>query len=245
MASVHWAARIVATRSSKGLEWSSMHRASGNSRVEDLDHLRDALRAVIAGGLAFHLPLRPSSSTRESASTSRASRQLIDVVLREPAFSRDAHAVAEILHPFHRMRVGADRDLDALLLGRSVVPPVEVETMRVGVDLDDHVFDRAAASMSAGTSTWYPSRASKQPPRRVAEDRRVRILDRADDPPGHVGFAHAEVLMDGDHDEIEEIEDLGRIIERSVGEDVRLDPVKNAKALELFVERRRSPSTAP
>ena len=71
--------------------------------------------------------------------------------------------------------------------------------------------------------------------RRPASEQEAEEL--AEDALRHRGFVHLEPAVDrGDH-EVERVEHVGRVVERAVGQDVRLDSLEDADRRVAILER--------
>ena len=82
---------------------------------------------------------------------------------------------------------------------------------------------RAAASTTASMSNGYGSRLQNPPAGRVAEDVDVRVLDRAQQPIGHLLAILIERRVDRGDDDVEGGQAVVGEVQRAVGPDVALD----------------------
>ena len=108
-------------------------------------------------------------------------------VLRHGAFAGHQHAPLDVVDFFGRVGVGIDAEQASQLQPARAPAPVEIETPRVGVDLDGNaVFgaglqDLLHVHFVAGTSQQLPSRD-------MAEDCGARVGNGSDDAFGLLGF---------------------------------------------------------
>lgn len=70
----------------------------------------------------------------------------------------------------------------------------------------------------------------------VAEDVQVRVFERPQHARGHLVGGHAELRVDTRDDDVETGEELGALVEASIGQDVGLDAGEHTKGGELGVE---------
>src|ERR671937_533778 len=61
-----------------------------------------------------------------------------DPISGDPALARHGHAIGYILKPLGAMRVGVDADQQAAPMGLTQMAPIEVKTMRIGIQFDYH-----------------------------------------------------------------------------------------------------------
>src|SRR5688572_4237089 len=71
----------------------------------------------------------------------------------------------------------------------------------------------------------------------MGEDGQMRIIERGENALRHRIAIHAESRMDRSDHVVELVQSGGIVIELSIGEDVGLDSLENAKIREAFVER--------
>ena len=141
------------------------------------------------------------------------------------------------------MRIGADLERAAERLRELTVSPIEIEPMRIGIDLQRHLFRRCLRDHRRQIDRVGLA-AEQQPPRRVSEDRYVRIVERVQHARRHRLPIHREARVHRRDHVIESIEQLGIIVYCAVRENVRLDALEHEhagiariQAIYLFVLR--------
>jgi len=108
-------------------------------------------------------------------------------------------------------------------------PPIHVETVRVGVDLDDLVVFGSRGD-DLGHVDGVAFTHEQQPARRMGEHRDLRMRQRLADAFGHLVRVHIESLMDGGHNIVEQRQRLVVKIERAIAKNVALGAEENAEA---------------
>ncbi len=152
---------------------------------------------------------------------------------REPSLPRYVASGENVAHLGGRVGIGMDRERDAAFERAAQQAPVEVEPVRIAVDLDHHpgagrgVEDAVEIDLVSGSR-------QQEAPRRMSQERDEGAGQGAHDPVGHLLDAHAETRVDGRDDEIEPREHLVAVIDRAVRENVRLGSLENAHRLERF-----------
>src|SRR5581483_6602454 len=150
------------------------------------------------------------------------------VLLRDAAFPRDQQAPVGQVDLGNRMRVRVDAEHAAEFKAPPVPAPVEVEPPRIAVDLDRNAVLGAGGEHRLDIDV-VAGAAEQLAPGHVSENRRRRMADRGQNPFGLLLLVQLEPAVDARHDEVEAGEDIVRIVERAVDEDVRLDPVEDVK----------------
>src|ERR1051325_2513438 len=116
------------------------------------------------------------------------------------------------------------------------MPPVELQTVRVAVDLDHHAaLGRAvedAVELDAVALAAEELAAGE-----VAEEGDVRVVQGAEDALRHLVLFHLELGVDGGDDEVEEVERFGTVVDGAVGEDVRLRAAEDANRRHALLPR--------
>ncbi len=170
--SVHWAARIVATSSSNGPRWSSAQARRGTPS-------RAGRRSVAPAARAPPGLQRPGAPFGEVRIDFLHGPGVQHVPPPEPGFPRHGHAEPHVVEPLEVVRVGVDRDEDALLAGVLQHLPARVEPVGVAV-----VLERDPAVRQGGEDLLLVPRVTlprqQQPPARVTEHRDAGIGDRGD-----------------------------------------------------------------
>ena len=134
------------------------------------------------------------------------------------------------------MCIRPDLDRDAELPGAREEAPVEIQPLRVRVELHGHA-ERACLLQHGIHVDGVRITRQQETPRRVAEDGEMRVVERAEDALGHPGLVHGEPGMYRPDDEIEAGEQVFVVIERAVGKDVRLDALEDAEVGRDHVQR--------
>src|SRR5215207_664070 len=161
----------------------------------------------------------------------RAGIERIDHLLAgEPALAGQRHAPAGRRVDFRdRMRIRVDAEKTAELDAAPVPAPIEVEPPGIAVDLDRYPV--LGACRQDPLYVELVSRPAQQlPPGQVPDHVDEGIGDGAQHPLGLRLPLHAELAVDAADDEIEAAQNVVRIIERAVRQDVGLDPLENAEA---------------
>src|ERR1043165_823150 len=179
---------------------------------------------------------RTTSTRSPRASTPReVLRDLLGVARVEDLLRRQA-ALARHPRPAHQrvvlargVRVGVDAERHAAVEGALDQAPVEIEAVRIAVDLDHHAALAGALEDLVELHRVAVAR-QEQAPGEVAEERDVRIVERAEDPLRHLVLVHVEAGVDAGDDEVELCERAGvAVVDRSVGQDVGLGAAKDAQ----------------
>ena len=119
------------------------------------------------------------------------------------------------------VRIGIDDDLDPELARPVQVHVVEVEPLRLGVELQGHVL--LLGRLEHLIEVDVDRRALLElPARRVGEDVHGRMRQRLAHSPSHSRFRHVEAGVDGDQNDVEPFEHLVGKIQRAVRQDVEL-----------------------
>ena len=148
---------------------------------------------------------------------------------RYTTLARNCDAPRHEIQLTNGMRVGIDAEHAAEFQCLAVPAPIELEPVRVAVDLDGHAVLRA--SLEDGLDIDVITGAAQElPSRGVAEDCRVRVRYRSDDALCLLTPVETKPAVDAGDDKVKAVQDLRRIVERSVGEDVGFDAFENAKA---------------
>jgi hypothetical protein len=131
------------------------------------------------------------------------------------------------------MGVGVDAHEAAELEGRFMPAPVKIEPPRIGIDLDrdpvlgacrKHLFD---VNVVAGA-------AQQLPPSHMPEDGGIRIGYCADDALGLRCAVHLETAVHARDDKVERLQDLVRVVESAVRENVRFDAFEDLETPAIF-----------
>jgi len=141
-----------------------------------------------------------------------------DILFFEPPSSRDSSTEFSVPQGVGGVGVRVDDELDAFLLRFSNVVPRDVLPRGLGVDLNPGPGFNGLLEQSIVVNGVTFS-VSDQAPREVADNGDVWVFHRFDD---SGGIVFCKPSMDrGDHD-IHLLQDLVRVIEFSIGEDVDL-----------------------
>src|SRR5262245_17179311 len=133
------------------------------------------------------------------------------------------------------MCVGSDLDGYPQRLGSTEMAPIQIEPVRIGVELD----------CRADLSCFLEDRVEihvvrwsreQQASGRMSEDGQVWIVEGGEQPLGHRDAVHREAGVNRAHHEIEAVENLVRVIESSVGEDIGLDSFEDTKTVRDFIQ---------
>ncbi len=133
------------------------------------------------------------------------------------------------------MSVGADGDDDAAVTRPANYPPVEIQPVRIGVDLQYHSgFDRFADHRvqihRVGVAGEQQSAGG------VADDGQVGVVHCRQHASGHVFLAHVEAAVHRCDYEVEPLEDSFVVIHPPILQDVGLDAFQHPKAIEPAVD---------
>src|SRR5437773_993863 len=112
------------------------------------------------------------------------------------------------------MRVRANGHHHAKVLCPAEVPPIEIETLWVGVELHGHA--GCARLLEYGREierVWLA--AEQEPAGGVREDCEPWVVEGAQDALGHLRAVHRESRMDRPNDEIEFVQQLVAIVDLS------------------------------
>ena len=127
------------------------------------------------------------------------------------------------------MRVRIDAHHAAQIERAAVPAPVEVKSPWVRVDLDRHMVLGASAIENFLYVDLVAGTPEKLSPRHVTEDRHERISNCAQYALGLFLLVLPELPMDAGHDEVKAAEDIIRIVQRAVRENVGLNSLENAE----------------
>ena len=128
------------------------------------------------------------------------------------------------------MRVRIDAQHTADIEGLLVSAPVKIETPRMGVDFDDNIVLGAGPQHLLDVD-FVPRSPLKLPPGHVAYDGVVRMRDGPKEALRLRLAVQFEATVDaGDH-EVKALQHVVRIVQRTVGQDVRFDAFENPEVL--------------
>ena len=147
----------------------------------------------------------------------------------EPSLPRHADAEFDVVDSRHAVRIGPDGNRDSALVRAAHGPPVEIETMGVGVDLEGDPGRRRLLHHRIEIQPVGIAR-EQEAACRVADDREVRIVHRRQHPRGHLALAHVEPAVDRCDHEVETREHRLIEIDAAVLEDVRLHALEDPDA---------------
>src|SRR5437763_621956 len=136
------------------------------------------------------------------------------------------------------MGVGAESHRGTATLGLDELPPIEIESTGIGVEL--HGGMDSSRLLDHGVYVDRVRLAGEQESTgRVRENSQKGIIEGAKHALGHRRAAHAESRVDRSDDEIEAREELVVVVEAAVGENVGLDAFENMEAAtgQLVVQR--------
>ena len=115
------------------------------------------------------------------------------------------------------------------------VAAVEVEPVRVGVDLDERAGLRRR--LQHGFEVHGVTIAlQQQPAGGVAQHRHERMADGSNDAIGHLLAAQAEVAMDARHHVIQLPQQLVIEIEAAVGKNIAFGPFEDPQSFQMFLQ---------
>ena len=151
-----------------------------------------------------------------------------DAVLRDAALAGHLDTPMREIDFRYRMRVRIDAHHAAEFEPASVPAPVEVETPWVSVDFDRDPVAGAGAEdfLDIHVVSWPPQQLA---PGHVAQNGRARIGYCANDALGLLLMLEPKAAVYAGNDEIECCQHLVRIVQRAIGQDVRLDPLEHPK----------------
>ncbi len=134
------------------------------------------------------------------------------MLARQPPLARDADTERHVCEACGIVGVGADRDDHAQVLRAPQDSPVQIETMRVGVDFD---CDPASGCFLEDTVEVDFIRAARQeePPGWVSDDGNVWVLHRSEKTGGHLVLLHGQSVVDRRDHEVEGVEGSCVVIE--------------------------------
>jgi hypothetical protein len=115
------------------------------------------------------------------------------------------------------------------------VAPVEVEPVRVGVQLDGDPVGRRLFEHGVEVDRVRLAR-QQQAARGVGENREVRIVESTQRAAGHRLAVHGKARVNGADDEVEVVQQLVAVVDLSVGENVGLDALKDSEILHGRIE---------
>jgi hypothetical protein len=133
------------------------------------------------------------------------------------------------------MRVGIDAE-PAPEVNRPLVPsPVQIQSPRVGVDFygNPMLGTGSKDAFNVDIITW-PSQ--QLPSSHMAENCRVWIRHRSQDPLGLRRAILAKLAVNARHNEIKAADDLVRVVERAIRQNVGFDSLEDAEAFIAGVE---------
>src|SRR3982751_4610912 len=133
------------------------------------------------------------------------------------------------------VRVGSDFYSYAQLLRLPAVAPVQVQAVRISVELHGYADGCRLLEDCLDVERVGLSR-EKQSARWVSENSQMRIIHGGENAFGHGVAFHAEPGMDGADDVIELIEDGSIVVEAAVRENIGFDPLQNANAFDPGVQ---------
>ena len=157
------------------------------------------------------------------------------VLLRQPSPPGGGDAVAHVLQSLQGVGVRIDADWNLHLPGDFTEAPVEVEPVRVGVELDHLSVFRGRLQDFLHVERILLA-GQQQAPGGMAEHRGTRMLQRPADALGHLGFRHSEVAMHRYNDEVETVQDLLTVIQSPIRQNVRLNAFQKGNGLQFPVE---------
>src|SRR5438105_1242961 len=128
------------------------------------------------------------------------------------------------------MRIRIDAHHAAEIEGAAVPAPVQIEPPRVGVDLHGNPVLRTGGEDRLDIH-FITGAAQKLPPGHVAEDGGERILDRTDYALRLRLAVELETAVHACDHKIKAGQNVVRVVEGAVGEDVGLDAFEDAEAL--------------
>jgi hypothetical protein len=152
-----------------------------------------------------------------------------------PALAGHREAVGHVVELPRRMRVRVDREGSAALDALPDEPPVQVHPVGRGIDLE------GAAGLGRRRDDGIhvrrePLAREKQSAGRMAEDGHERIAHRADQPRRLLFARQPEARVHRRDHEIELRQELVAVVDRPVGEDVRLRSVEDPDVRETAPE---------
>ena len=107
--------------------------------------------------------------------------------------------------------------------------PIEFQSVRIAIDLDRNVMCRAGLKDLINVHVVTRS-SQQQAARDVPEDAREWIGQRLNDAVSLLNPVAAKTAVHTGYNEIEGGENVVRIVERTIGEDIGLDALQDAKA---------------
>src|SRR5829696_2597277 len=148
---------------------------------------------------------------------------------RHPSLSRHQDTPTREIELLHRVRVGIDAH-HAPELERPAVPaPVDVEPVRIGIDLDGDAMlgtgPENALDVNIVTRPTHEHAAGHVP-----KDGGVRLPNGAQDALGLCLLVETKAAVNARDDEVEAVQNLVRIVERAILQDVGLNALEDPKA---------------
>jgi hypothetical protein len=170
------------------------------------------------------------------AEDARQWHRVQNAIRRYAALARHLDAPVHVVELADRMRIRIDAHYAAEVQSGLVPPPIEIETPRMGVDLNSDVV-RCAGAQHLFDVDFVSGAALELASGHVSDDRRITIGDCSQKPLGLCFPIELEAAVDaGDH-EIKPVEDIVRIVQGAVGQDVGFNSLQNPEFLaELPVE---------
>src|SRR5712691_9985202 len=156
-----------------------------------------------------------------------------DLAASVPSATRDAYAKLQIVQGAGRVRIDRDHKLD-LPFARLAQPKwFHIQAIGVAVDLDGRA--RFGNHIQNCFDPTIERRATlNQTPQRMAPNLKDRLAHGGGQSTGHLVFVHLVTRVNARHDHVELLEDPIGIIQRAVGENIRLRAFQNLDLCLLF-----------
>src|SRR5437588_3138592 len=153
-------------------------------------------------------------------------QRIQNLAASDPSATRDSDSKLHIVQSAGRMRVDRDHELD-LPFARLAQPVwLHIQTIRVTVDLDrrarfgNHIQNFFDPTIKRRT-------ALNQTPQRMAPNLECRLPHGSGQSTCHLVFVHLVTRVNACHDHVELLENPIGIIQRAVGENIRLSAFEN------------------
>ena len=133
-----------------------------------------------------------------------------------------------MLEPLRRVRVRPDRYQGAMGLRDAAGLPVDIQPMRIGVELHGHADAGRFRDDGIKVDGVRLSR-EQQSPSRVTENSEMRIIECSEHAVGHLPGIHTVARMHGADHKVEAIEKCRVVVQSAAGQDVCLNPLEQLK----------------
>lgn len=153
----------------------------------------------------------------------------------ESTFAGDTDTVSDIGESLCGVSVWIDADDESFFLGVVEDAPIEVESMWIGVDLDDDVVcDGGVDDFIDIEGVGFA--AEKQASGDMADHGCRRVLDGFDDAFSHGFFGEVKLAVDRSDNKVELVEDVLWVVEATICQDIGFDAFEDLEIVPFCVE---------